>query len=266
MMKLYEKNGITVKERMISQYLQNKKIAKDFTVYYDLFNKYKSDYQVDKILSGENVEVIKGRARHAKFDERLSLLGLLLDASTGHLKNVCNEEKALSELLNSLKAIRAELAGAGGDALKAIDTQISEKQKALSNGRKSGSMSEDDQFAVNSTIRNLEADKKALLEKQPENAADAFKLLKTDFDRQTVQLKAHAEEAGKKLSNMFAFCDDVYGDGQEMVILVTELTISYYGSRFISRYGCKEYFEHNKELLFYERQKEIIAELENLEL
>ena len=246
--------------------MQNKKIARDFAVYYDLFNKYKSDYQVDKILAGESVEVIKGRARNAKFDERLSLLVLLLDASTGYLKNVCNEEKALAELLNCLKKIRTELTKPGADALKAVEKQISEKQKALSNGRKSGSMSEDDQFAVNSTIKNLEADKNTLLEKQPATAADAFKLLKTDFDRHTSLLKAHATDAGKKLSNMFAFCDDVYGDGQEMVILVTELTISYYGSRFISRYGCKEYFEHNKELLFYERQKEIIAELESLEL
>ena len=65
---------------------------------------------------------------------------------------------------------------------------------------------------------------------------------------------------------MFTFCEDVFGDGQEMVILITELTISYYGSHFISRYGCKKYFEHNKELLFYERQKEIISELESLEL
>ena len=55
-------------------------------------------------------------------------------------------------------------------------------------------------------------------------------------------------------------------EGQEMLILVTELTISYYGAHFISRYGCKEYFNHNKELLFYERQKEIIREIENLEL
>ena len=80
------------------------------------------------------------------------------------------------------------------------------------------------------------------------------------------ELKKHAEEAGQKLSNMFKFCEDVFEEGQEMVILVTELTISSYGARFISRYGCKEYFAHNKELLFYERQKEIITELENLEL
>ena len=62
------------------------------------------------------------------------------------------------------------------------------------------------------------------------------------------------------------FCEEAFGEGQEMLILVTELTISYYGARFISRYGCKEYFNHNKELLFYERQKEIITELEKLEL
>ena len=65
---------------------------------------------------------------------------------------------------------------------------------------------------------------------------------------------------------MFKFCKDVFEEGQEMVILVTELTISYYGAHFISRYGCKEYFDHTKELLFYERQKEITTELENLEL
>ena len=47
---------------------------------------------------------------------------------------------------------------------------------------------------------------------------------------------------------------------------MTELTISHYDAHFISRYGCKEYFAHNKELLFYERRKEIIEELENMEL
>ena len=47
---------------------------------------------------------------------------------------------------------------------------------------------------------------------------------------------------------------------------MAERVISYFGAHFISRYGCKEYFNHNKELLFYERQKEIIGQLEKLEL
>ena len=51
MIKLYEEKGFPVTEQLVGQYLQNKKIAKSFAIYYDLFNKYKSDYQVDKILS-----------------------------------------------------------------------------------------------------------------------------------------------------------------------------------------------------------------------
>ena len=82
-------------------------------------------------------------------------------------------------------------------------------------------------------------------------------------------LKAHksrAKKAGESLSNVFKFCEEVYGEGQEILILVTELTISSYASKFIVRYGCAEYFKHNKELLFYERQTEIINQIEILDL
>ena len=85
MMKLYEKHGIPIDEKLVAQYLQNKKIAKEFAIYYDLWGKYKSDYQVDKILAGKGPMEIMDRAKAAKFDERLALLGLLLDAITGEL-------------------------------------------------------------------------------------------------------------------------------------------------------------------------------------
>ena len=79
MIRLYEQNGLVVRERLIGQYLQSPRIAKDFAVYYDLFCKYRSDYQVDKILGGQAIEAIIERAKAARFDERLALVGLLLD-------------------------------------------------------------------------------------------------------------------------------------------------------------------------------------------
>ena len=105
-----------------------------------------------------------------------------------------------------------------------------------------------------------------VIKERPESSETAFKLLKAEFDKLTKALKKQADAAGKSLSNLFTFCEEVFPDGQELLILVTELTISNYGARFISRYGCKEYFAHNKELLFYERQKEIITELDSLDL
>lgn len=61
--------------------------------------------------------------------------------------------------------------------------------------------------------------------------------MKKDFDSRVAALKKNAEAAGKKLSNAFAFLEEVFGEGQELLILVTELTINAHSSRFISRYG-----------------------------
>ena len=91
-------------------------------------------------------------------------------------------------------------------------------------------------------------------------------LLKELYGEKLKTLKTLSVRIGKKMSNLFAFCEFVFADGQEILILITELTINKYSSHFISRYGCKEYFAHNKELLFYDRQKEIIRELQDLDL
>ena len=266
MMKLYEQHGLTVDERLVGQYLQNRKIAKEFAIYYDLFMKYKSDYQVDRILSGKAPAEIKERAKAAKFDERLALLGLLLDAITAELKNVNLAEQALTELLNTLKNVRMELARPNAEPEAAVHKQIGNLERKIQTGKLSSTLSSDGEYACRSAIAALEGMITVLREKMPADGAAAFKLLKAEFDKRTKALKKQADEAGKQLSNVFVFCEEVFSEGQEMLILVTELTISYYGAHFISRYGCKEYFNHNKELLFYERQKEIITELESLEL
>jgi len=96
--------------------------------------------------------------------------------------------------------------------------------------------------------------------------ADPFAVIKADFDGRVAALKESAKAAGKELSHIFNFARIAFEGGNEMLILVTELTVNCFTSKFISKYGCKEYFENNKELLFYERQREIISELEQLEI
>ena len=266
MMKLYEQHGITIDEKLVAQYLQNKKIAKEFAIYYDLFNKYKSDYQVDRILAGNASPAIKDRAKVAKFDERLALLGLMLDAVTGELKKVCLAEQALTELLNALKNVRTELARPNTDAVASVQKQASGIEKKIQTGKRASTLSADSEYACRSAMAALDEMIPLLKKELPHNSTEAFKLLKEEFDKRTKKLKKQADDSGKQLSNVFAFCEEVFDEGQEMLILVTELTISYYSAHFISRYGCKEYFNHNKELLFYERQKELIQQIESLDL
>ena len=264
MIKLYEKHGLKVDNALVSQYLQNKKIARDFAVYYDLYMKYKSDYQIGEILSGKASEEIKRRAKAAKFDERLALLSLILDGVNEGMRAVANEEEMLSALLACLKEVRAGLSNSAADAVKLLEEKASAVRAKIEKGKASSSLSAEKRHTLNLTAAALE-EEAALIERNGRpTGAEAFALLKKDFDSRVAALKKNAEAAGKKLSNAFAFLEEVFGEGQELLILVTELTINAHSSRFISRYGCKEYFAHNKELLFYERRKELIEELGDL--
>jgi hypothetical protein len=91
-----------------------------------------------------------------------------------------------------------------------------------------------------------------------------FGSIKKDYDRIISEMKQSAEEARTHLDKLFAFAEKVWGEGQEMVILVTELTIGLYSSRFISRYGCDAYYRYNDSLKLYERKLEILKKGEEL--
>ncbi len=263
MIRLYERHGIPVDEKLVGQYLQNAKSAKEFAVYYDLFSKYRSDYQVDKILSGKAMAAIKKRAKAAKFDERLSLVGLLLDAVTEELRDVIETEQVLRELMELIKAIRPELENSvtPGEVLGRL---IRTRQTEVEGEKKAGTLSREKERVRRRVAAALQRQEERLAELS--DGATAFSIIRQDFDTMVGELKAQAEAGKQTLSNLFAFCEEAFRDGQELLILVTELTVNYYSAKFISRYGCEEYFAHNKELLFYERQQEIITELEKLDL
>ena len=106
MIRLYEQHGFVVDEKLVIQYLQEEKIAKNFAIYYDLFNKYKADYQVNQILAGRVSEVVKERARSGRFDERISLLGLLLDAVNSEIRAVMEQEMVISNLAGGTEELQ----------------------------------------------------------------------------------------------------------------------------------------------------------------
>lgn len=267
MIQLYEQHGFPVNEKLVIQYLQEEKIAKNFAIYYDLFNKYKADYQVDTILAGKANEEIKTRARSAKFDERISLLGLLLDAVSLEMREVVEKERALTELMKELQVALGKMMVKGAKPVDVMEKQIDALQKKVATGRQNNTLSPEAIRSGNIVIDRMQKQKEILLNSREDlDGKTAYQLLKKDFDGQSSELAKDAKKAGSSLSNVFEFVEEVFGEGQEVLILVTELTSNTQTARFISRFGSDAYFRHNKDLLFYERQKELILEIENLNL
>lgn len=264
MLYLFEQHDLKVDEDLIIQYLQNKKIAKEFAVYYDLFAKYKEDYQVEKILAGKEDEIIKKRAKDAKFDERFSLVGLLLDGVNESIRDVIEGEEYLQSCKEGVKQFRTNCSRKKHSPGEEMDKVVKREEKDLESAKQSGALSQAENKRRQKTILFLSyLSTKLQGEQDPDKA---FELVKNEYSTEVEKLFKSSEEAKKKLSNMFLFSEEVFGEGQEMLIIVTELTANNNCAKFISEFGCEEYFRHNKELLFYERQKEIISKIEDLHI
>lgn len=265
MLMLFEKKHFPVTETLIVQYLQNPLVAKHFAIYYDLFNKYRSDYQIPTILAGKASPEICKRAAKAKFDERLSLLGLLLDALLGGIREVTAREQVLRILMDKLKSHRTVLSGTWEQAKERLNKLAETERSDAASGKRSGTMSSAESAAKKMVAEMFDKMSVALNTEQPTGAA-VFNTIKKHFDEETAVLKKQAAEVKARLNNAFDFLEMVWQDGNEMIIFITELTANPAAAQFIGRYGCENYFAHNKELLFYERHKEIITEIESMEL
>ena len=77
----YESLGLQADEELIRQYIQHQKIAEDFSAYLDLYYKYRDELGRGGILAGQAKPAAFARLLQAPFDEKLSLVSLILSGS-----------------------------------------------------------------------------------------------------------------------------------------------------------------------------------------
>jgi hypothetical protein len=270
-----------VDEKLVCQYLQNPDVARDFATYYDLFHKYRADYQIEDILSGTTSPEIKERARRGRFDERLALLGLLIDAITQEIREVCDTQEILGKMLEILKRVKSSIENEHQnhpENQEQTDTECSRLHPTASllnvlnyelqhltgdrdRDRAAHTISKSQLKTLCRLMDLLQEDIAALT---LDNTRD-FSWLKENLRTRITANQYAAKKASSRLNHIFEFCEEAFPHGQELLILVTDLTVNETTARFIAQYGCESYFKHNKDLLFYERNQEIIQKLDQIE-
>ena len=90
--------------------------------------------------------------------------------------------------------------------------------------------------------------------------------MKELFDAKVQKMKERTEKVKNELHFLFTFTEQAFEGGNELLILVTELTVNSNSSRFIARFGSEDYRKHNSELMISERQGEMMKEIEALDL
>lgn len=258
---MYEEDGIKVDETLVSQYLQNERIVKEFTVYYELYNKYKSDYRIEEILNGIITDNAVSKAQSAGFDERLSLLGMLLDKVKSEMREVVSTSDYLQGLMPYLRAVKAS-----GNVRDMLDTQITGRRKNIESLERANSLSKNEKRKQKRIIAFMEAAKDELAKNGIADNDAAFARIKQTFDGEVATMKAEVERISDRLHNMFEFVSRAFEEGNEMLVLVTELTVGDMTSRYISMFGSEDYNKYNKLLMVSDRQQEMRDEISRIVL
>lgn len=267
MLFLYEEEEMPVEETLVGQYIRNDRIVKEFTAYYDLYNKYKKDYQINEILEGKPSVQAIARAKEAHFDERLSLLGMLLDRVLADMKDAMEEAAYLRDLLVPLKAVKAKAEQARMEQIVTLMDQLTEtKRKQMHNLQTANSLSDEERRKHLKIIRFLEEQRKALYIGDVNTGEEAFAFLKDKYDDAVETMKRQTGKVKAELDALFAFVEEAFAQGNEMLILVTELTVDNAGAQFIATFGCEAYSRHNQELMLSERRDDIKAQIAELGL
>lgn len=258
-MKVYEELRIPVTKDFVIQYLQDEEIADDFANYYELYNKYRNIYRIPEILDG-TVEVEADSIKDAPFDEKLSFIGLLTDALTQEFKSYVYELESQKQLLEQLKYLREDLKQEKGAAVAILGRLTEAKRRIFERQKELNALDKDEIKAASMTIKRMTELVVFLKTDTTGNAREDFSLVKDRFDTIEFVRKEGISAVQNHLNNAFAFLVKVYGEGQELVIFLTELSAGYYSLRFISECGNEAFYKYNKLLLLKENRSRLTEE------
>ena len=252
---------LPVDEGVIGQYLRHPEVARDFAAYWVLYRKYHEDYGVEDILQGKPYDAVIARAMDASFDERISLVSLLLaglntrfaDArATGAVTDACYQQ------LRSFKRTLSQQPDA--DPADLFAERCDAYRAKLEADKTAGALLPDEAAARTRTLALLTAWSRSL--DNGLDADEAFDTVRGAFNTQVQRREEAVSAASNALEFAFDFMEQAFEDGQEMVVFVNELALGPDSAPFLAENDCERFEQYSEKLLLHGGEDELLAELQ----
>lgn len=255
-MKVYEQLELPVNYDFIVQYIQDTEIARDFAVYYELYHKYQSVYRIPQILEGDFPEKADAVV-NAPFDEKLSLIGLLVDSLNQEFREYAKSLAVQKEVFAQLNYLREELKAQKATALEILRRQTDSRRQIYQHSQKAGMLSAEEAAETALALKKLDELIELLELNEVRIDKEDFTIIKSEFDKNESDRQKKIADTGRHLTNAFDFLARTYGEGQELVIFLSELSAGFYSLKFVSDCGNEAYYKYNRLLLLKDRKQEL---------
>lgn len=262
LMDVYEELGIPVDEEIIHEFLRHEDVAEDVSAYFDLYKKYQDDYGIAEILEGKVKPSVYARIDQAAFDERLSVVNLLLDGVSNVFYQIQREREITDAWYDFLKEYRQKLKNSL-QAKGIFETILAEKTASDEQNEKQQFVSKAQSDRARSLNEKLKECAKKIVAEETINIEETalFALAKEPFDAQCEKLQSLENQGIETLEHAFTFMEQAFSDGQEMVVFVTELTITPEIAVFLSEHRIERCETYKNQLLIGTKRAEILSEI-----
>lgn len=252
-LKAYERLEIPVTQDTVAQYLHHGETARDFMSYYRLYRKYDWDYGIAEILKGslssEEYAEKTGIAGCAQLDERLTVVNLILE----HLQSLFLQYAQMDAVTVRLHDTLRRFLGLN----QTLEVFLTGCKKSFDVKVQNSLMTQDEAHLETQVLGKLESMDAAIKEmnlREPEKQATYLKDL---FSLELKHRSSLIEQILSELNAAFRFVADSFGDGQEMILLVSTMTRMPCAQDFLCHHGCPMYLKYANSLLYRQREQEL---------
>ncbi len=263
---IYESLNLKIDREVVHQYIQHWTIAKDFASYLELFYRYQKDYHIDEILAGQRPDAIMQRIPFAPFDEKLSLVNLLLSRLSQMFHDCYIQDQYITMLFGYLKkyqSLPSDQNSCHMDGMYALNLLISQAEKTYMTEKQTEQLTKGKENAFRQTLHTLEEIRQAF---PPVVSCDeGMEIIRSIFSTKEEKRIQNLTKTSSCLESAFLFLGDVLGESQEMVCFITELNSNPYAVWFLRENDCPLYHRYNKGLLLDEQQQAILEDMKAID-
>ena len=257
----YEDMKFHPDENLVRQYLQDEDIARDFAAYYQLYAKYRQDYRIAELLSDSLEESVEQElcklASDAPSDERLTVAGLILDGWNTYFLKFHEEDRFAVALQDALK--QAKLSLLQGNSLADFTEQY---RNAIKIRQENHLLSDAESDRNERIARVLEQSLSEVQKNRISDAENVIEVLRQALSQAARKRQEIAADTSSALKKGFSFAEKAFGEGPEILFLVSDLSHNSNAVSFIRSFGCEEYFHFNKKLKFQEERENLLQEID----
>lgn len=262
----YEELDVSVTEELIGQFIHKEETARDFCLYYRLYTKYDTDYGISGILKGnlnrDEILEKENMASKGSFEERFTVVHLVLAALISDLAEYSGQDRLVTELYSILAHLKKYLENKTD--MGWAEEFMGQQKKSLQVKMEMELISPEQYREQKKVHKKLEEYIIRIKEEHINSVEKSWERIKTYFQEEVFVRKSLAASYSKELDRAFEFIRDSFGDDQEMVLFVSEITRNPQTVGFIGCFGCDLYFKYSDRLLVNTQEKALREECINI--